>query len=181
MDHDQAYQQNVNLHYRKSKDGWWGTFTWRYDSGLVVGRVRGLEDALGLTAAQQSVIGLYCGSERASLSHRITSCASSDYGAQRIRILSPGEVNDDHNPPRTTPRPLFHLGVGTENLFHAERLRTVVRLTVMHLSNAAALYSRPSAALTGWNLGTTGRSLDGVFKSGIDSSRSSQDRPIATP
>jgi hypothetical protein len=141
MDHDQAYQQNVNLHYRKSKDGWWGTFTWRYDSGLVVGRVRGLEDALGLTAAQQSVIGLYCGSERASLSHQIASCESSDYGAERIRILGPGEVNDDHNPPRTTPRHLFHLGVGTDNLFHAERLRTVVRLTVMNLSNAAALYN----------------------------------------
>ena len=76
QDHDQVYQQNVNLRYQKAKNGWWTDFTWRYDSGLVVGAVNNLADALALTADQQSVIGLYCGGERRRSSHRITACAS---------------------------------------------------------------------------------------------------------
>ena len=76
QDHDQVYQQNVNLHYQRSTNGWWADFTWRYDSGLVVGAVNNLRDALALTADQQSMIGFYCGSEQASLSHRITACNS---------------------------------------------------------------------------------------------------------
>jgi hypothetical protein len=141
QDHDQVYQQNVNIRYQPKKNGWWGDFTWRYDSGLVVGAINKLEDALALTAAQQSAIGLYCGGTQASLGYRITSCSSSIYGAQRINVLAPGAENDDHNPPRTKPRNIFHLGLGNDNLFRRERLRTVVRLTVLNLSNEASLYN----------------------------------------
>src|SRR5438445_541284 len=90
QDHDQVYQQNVNLRYQRNKNGWWTDFTWRYDSGLVVGAVNNLENAFALTADQQSTIGLYCGDERASLAHRITSCNSPHYGAQRINIMALG-------------------------------------------------------------------------------------------
>ncbi|MBZ5634493.1 MAG: TonB-dependent receptor [Acidobacteriia bacterium] len=140
QDHDQVYQQNVNLHYQ-TKNGWWTDFTWRYDSGLVVGAVNNLADALTLTAGQQSAIGLYCGDERATLAHRITSCNSPSYGAGQINILAPGTENDDHNPPRTKSRHMLNLGVGTDNLFHAERIRTIVRFTVVNLTNKAALYN----------------------------------------
>ena len=61
QDHDQVYQQNLNLHYQRPGNGWWADFTWRYDSGLVVGAVNSLDDALALTADQQSAIGFYCG------------------------------------------------------------------------------------------------------------------------
>jgi hypothetical protein len=141
QDHDQVYQQNVNVHYQPKKNGWWSDVTWRYDSGLVVGTVNNLEDALALTADQQAMIGFHCGPELASLSHRITNCGSSDYGAARINILRPGAANSDHNPPRTKSRHIFSLSVGTDNLFRAERLRTIVRLTVLNLSNHAALYN----------------------------------------
>jgi hypothetical protein len=141
QDHDQVYQQNVNLHYQPKQDGWWVDFTWRYDSGLVVGAVNSIDDALALTADQQSAIGLYCGSERASLLRRIATCASADHGAERISILAPGAENDDRNPPRTNSRHIFSLGVGTDNLFHTEHLRTIVRLTAVNLSNQAALYN----------------------------------------
>jgi len=141
QDHDQVYQQNVNLRYQKSKNGWWTDFTWRYDSGLVVGAVNNLANALALTADQQAVIGLYCGGEQATLTHRITSCASPDYGAARIHILAPGAENDDRNPPRTKPRNILSLSVGTDNLFRTERLRTMVRFTVVNLTNQAALYN----------------------------------------
>ncbi len=83
QDHDQVYQQNVNLRYQRSKNGWWTDFTWRYDSGLVVGAVNDLADALALTADQQSAIGLYCGDQVATLTHRITACSSPGLAAPR--------------------------------------------------------------------------------------------------
>jgi hypothetical protein len=141
QDHDQVYQQNMNIHYQPRKNGWWMDFTWRYDSGLVVGAINNLADALALTAAQQSAIGLYCGGQQASLIDRITSCNSPAYGAQRVNVLAPGTENDDRNPPRTKPRNIFHVGVGSENLFHKERVRTMIRFTVLNLSNEASLYN----------------------------------------
>jgi hypothetical protein len=107
----------------------------------VVGKVNSLQDALALTADQQSMIGLYCGSEQATLSHRITACGLSDYGASRIHILAPGAANSDHNPPRTGSRHVLDFGVGTDNLLHTEHIRTVVRFTVLNLTNKAALYN----------------------------------------
>lgn len=141
QDHDQVYQQNVNVHYQRKKSNWWGNFTWRYDSGLVVGAINNLQDALALTAAQQSAIGLYCGGAQASLAYRIISCDSPSYGAHRINILAPGTENDDHNPPRAKQRNIFHVGFGNDNVFHTDRVRTVARFTVLNLSNEASLYN----------------------------------------
>ncbi|MCU1338749.1 MAG: TonB-dependent receptor [Bryobacterales bacterium] len=141
QDHDQVYQQNVNLHYQRSKTAWWTDLTWRYDSGLVVGAVNNLNDALALTADQQSAIGFDCGSDRAALTHRIATCPSPDYGAERIHILAPGAENPDRNPPRTKSRHVLDLGVGSDNLFRADGVRTVVRFTVLNLLNQAALYN----------------------------------------
>jgi len=131
----------VNLRYQRPRNGWWADFTWRYDSGLVVGAVNNLGDALALTADQQSMIGFFCGTERASLSHRIRACNLADYGAVRIHILAPGTENDDRNPPRASPRHILNLGVGTDNLFHTEHVRTIARFTVVNLTNQAALYN----------------------------------------
>jgi hypothetical protein len=141
QDHDQVYQHNVNLHYQPRKDDWWIDFSWRYDSGLVVGAVYGLEDALALTADQQTAIGFHCGDQRAALGQRIAACGSANYGAERIQILAPGQGDPDRNPPRTKPRQVYSLGAGTDNLFHAEQIRTVLRVTVLNLSNQAALYN----------------------------------------
>ena len=141
QDHDQVYQQNVNVHYQRARDGWWTSFIWRYDSGLVVGAVNSLQDAVSLTAAQQSIIGFYCGTERASLSHRITACNVPQYGADRITIPAQGTANDDHNPPRTKSRHLLNISAGTDDLFHTEHVRTIVRLTVLNVTNKAALYN----------------------------------------
>jgi hypothetical protein len=136
-----VYQHNLNVQYRRKTDGWWADFTWRYDSGLVVGAVNNLADALDLTADQQSMIGLHCGDQRASVTRRITSCNSLDFGAERIHILASGAANSDRNPPRAKSRNIFDLGAGTDNLLHTERMRTVVRFTVLNLSNQASLYN----------------------------------------
>ena len=64
IDHDQAYQQTVNLRYQHGKDGLWGTVIWRYDSGLAVTGVPDSAAALLLTPSQQVDIGLACGGLR---------------------------------------------------------------------------------------------------------------------
>ena len=54
IDHDQAYQQNVNLRYQRHKNEEWIDFTWRYDSGLVVSGVPDVAAALALTPSAAS-------------------------------------------------------------------------------------------------------------------------------
>jgi len=38
-------------------------------------------------------------------------------------------------------RHVLNFGVGNDNLFHSERVRTIVRFTVLNLSNQASLYN----------------------------------------
>ena len=140
IDHDQALQQTTHVRYQWRHDGPWVAFTWRYDSGLVAGAIASLEDALGLTAAQQDAISFFCGSQVASIDHPISSC-SSNFGATRLRIPAAGTADDDHNPPRIAPRYLFDLGVGTDNLFHGDQKRVSLRFSVVNLTNKDALYN----------------------------------------
>jgi hypothetical protein len=56
-------------------------------------------------------------------------------------IPKEGTGNDDHNPPRVSPRHLFDIGAGTDNLFHTERVRTTLRFAVTNLTNKVALYN----------------------------------------
>jgi len=141
IDHDQAFQQTTSLRYQWRRNGPWAAYTWRYDSGLVAGAVGTLDDALGLTAAQQAAVGFFCGNDRATANHRIESCTS-NFGATRFRIPAPGTLNDDHNPPRVAPRNVFDLGVGTDNLLmRSEGSRLRLRFTVSNLTNKIALYN----------------------------------------
>jgi hypothetical protein len=141
IDHDQAFQQTSHVIYRRPHNGPWIAFTWRYDSGVVAGAVGSLNDALALTGDQQAAIGFYCGSQLATVSTPITSCASPTYGATRLMIPAAGTENDDHNPPRIAPRNLFDLAAGTDNLFHSEKVRTTLKATVTNLTNKVALYN----------------------------------------
>jgi hypothetical protein len=141
IDHDQAFQQTTHVQYQLPRNGPWFAFTWRYDSGLIAGAVPDLEAALGLSAAQQAAIGLYCGNEFATPDSPITNCTSPAFGATRLVIPAPGTADADHNPPRVASRNLFNVGAGIENLFHTERFRTVARFTVENLTNQVALYN----------------------------------------
>lgn len=141
IDHDEAFEQTTNLRYQPKKDKWWGSFTWRYDSGQVAGSVPDYETALQLTADQQQQIGLYCGNTFATLVNPLTSCNSPNRGATRLTIPAPGAANPDTNPPRIAPRNLFDLAVGTDDLFHTDRLRWTLQLSAVNLTNEAALYN----------------------------------------
>ncbi len=141
IDHDQQFQQTSYLRYQYGKEGPWIGFTWRFDSGEVAGSVTDLAAALNLDGDQQAVIGFHCGSQFATLTSPITTCASGNYGASRLNIPAPGAFNPDHNPPRVAPRNLFDIAAGTDNLFHRERLKTSLKLTAMNVTNEASLYN----------------------------------------
>jgi hypothetical protein len=143
IDHDQAFQQTTELRYQKGKNGPWIAWTWRFDSGLVAGSVGSLEDALALTAAQQSAIGFFCGDVRATVTSPVTAedCTDTNYGATRLKIPAAGTENDDHNPPRIASRNIFDIGVGMDNLFRRERYRTTIRFMVTNFTNKDSLYN----------------------------------------
>ncbi len=143
IDHDQAFQQTTRLRYQYGNRGPWVSFVWRYDSGLVAGAVGSLDDALGLTGAQQAAIGFFCGTKQPSINAPLTGadCTEGNYGATRLSIPAPGTANDDHNPPRIAPRHLFDVGVGTDDLFQTERYRATFRAGITNLTNKDVLYN----------------------------------------
>ena len=77
IDHDQAFQQTTQVQYsfdqfkNFKKFAPFVAFTWRYDSGLVSGAVPDYATALGFSADEQQQIGLFCGSQFATLTNPI--------------------------------------------------------------------------------------------------------------
>ena len=95
----------------------------------------------GLTPDQQMQAGLFCGSQRPTLSAPLTTCAPSQYGSTRVSIPAPGTENDDHNPPRVAARNLFDLAVGHDNVFHGDKYKWSLQFTAINLTNKVALYN----------------------------------------
>ncbi len=141
IDHDQAFQQTTSLRYQHGKDGLWGTFVWRYDSGLVVTGVPDAAAALKLTAAQQVDIGLACGGVEATFQDPLRNCGGAPVTSTLLTLPQTGTENNDHNPDRVKARNLFDMAVGTDNLFHAEHYKMIARFTVTNLTNQVALYN----------------------------------------
>jgi Carboxypeptidase regulatory-like domain len=146
IDHDQAFQQTTHIQYQfhhLTKRRPWVGFTWQYESGLVNGSVPDLASALALNPDQQAAIGFYCGNQVATLNNPITSCTLpySQWGATRVNIPAPGTENDDTNPPRITPRNLFDVGVGFDNVFRTEHPRVSLKFTGINIANKDALYN----------------------------------------
>jgi hypothetical protein len=141
IDHDQAFQQTSNLRYQHGKDGLWGTFIWRYDSGLVVTGVPDAGTALKLTAAQQVDIGLACAGLEATFQDPLRNCGNAIVTSTLLTLPQIGAENNDHNPDRVKPRNLFDMAIGTDNLFHAEHYKTTLRFTVTNLTDKVALYN----------------------------------------
>jgi hypothetical protein len=142
IDHDEKFNQTTHLQYQPLKRGPWVGFNWRYDSGLVAGAVTDFATALTFDADQQAAIGLFCGTTFATPTSPILSCPTgTPRGATRVNIPADGTENDDKNPPRITPRNLFDLAVGQDNLFRGDRYKWSLRFTVVNLTNKEALYN----------------------------------------
>jgi len=144
IDHDEKFNETTHLQYQPWSRGPWVGFNWRYDSGLVAGAVPDFQTALSFDGDQQASIGLFCGNLQATVQNPLTpaACAgATNFGATRVRIPAPGTENDDKNPPRITPRNLFDIAVGDDNLFHGDRYKWSLRFTVVNLTNKEALYN----------------------------------------
>jgi hypothetical protein len=142
IDHDQAYQQTVNLRYQRGKDGVWADFIWRYDSGLVVTGVPNGNSALLLTPNQQVDIGLSCSGVFATTSSPLRSCPGGTIASTLLTLPPASLANNDHNPDRVDPRNVFDLATGMDNVFHTETVHKVaLRFTLTNLTNKVALYN----------------------------------------
>jgi hypothetical protein len=141
IDHDQAFEATSNVRYQWKKNGPWASLTWRYDSGAVAGAVPDLAAVYALTGDEQASIGFHCGSTYATISTPITGCAAGNASALRVVIPPAGTENDDRNPPRVSPRNLFDMAVGDDNIFHTERPRYRLQFTVVNMTNKDALYN----------------------------------------
>ena len=155
IDHDEKFNQTTHLQYQPWSRGPWFGFNWRYDSGLVAGAVpcaggncnngpngsNSVVDLTILSADQQMQAGLFCGSQRPTLSSPLTTCPALQYGSTLISIPAPGTENDDHNPPRIASRNLFDVAVGDDDLFHGDRYKWSLQLTAINLTNKRTLYN----------------------------------------
>lgn len=147
IDHDQKLQTTTQVQYSFDslrgfhKFGPFVAFTWKYDSGLVAGSVPDYATALALSADEQQQIGLFCGNVFATLASPITTCSSANRGALRVRIPADGTENNVTNPPRISPRNLFDLSFGSDNLIRADKVKLSARLTLVNLTNREVLYN----------------------------------------
>ena len=143
-DSDDPFYQTTIARYQWGKSGPWAALTWRYDFGEVSGGGGTLDDALALSADQQSAMGIFCGNNIATLTNHVASCnlPFPQYGATRVRIPAPGTFNEDHNPPRVATRNVFDIAVGTDNLLRSsEKKRVTLQFAAVNLSNKVALYN----------------------------------------
>jgi hypothetical protein len=161
IDHDEKFNQTAHVQYQPWKTGPWLGFNWRYDSGLVAGGVPcaggncangpdgddSVVDASVISPDQQFQAGLFCGSVRATPTTPIGSalgpnlCPAAQYGSNLFSIPAPGTEDDDHNPPRISPRHLFDLALGDDNIFHGDKYKWKLQFTVINLTNRVALYN----------------------------------------
>jgi outer membrane receptor protein involved in Fe transport len=146
VDHDQALQSTTHLQYQLPRKWFpWVGLTWRYDSGIVSNAVPDLASLLSLTPDQQQMIGFYCNNQVATLANPITSStcpeSSTNYGSKLVNIPAPGTADPDKNPARVKPRNLLDVAIGSDNLFHTDRLKWTGRFTVLNLTNTVAMYN----------------------------------------
>src|SRR4029077_14422320 len=146
IDHDEKFNQTTHLQYQPWSRGPWVGFNWRYDSGLVAGAVPDFATALTFDGDQHASIGLFCsgpGGQRifatlaTPLSNDPASCGPNPTGtgATRVKIPANCTENDDKTPPRIAPRNLFDVALGQDDLFHGDRYKWSLRVTVVNLTN----------------------------------------------
>jgi Carboxypeptidase regulatory-like domain/TonB-dependent Receptor Plug Domain len=68
-------------------------------------------------------------------------CPATNFGSNLIKIPGPNAEQDDKNPPRIQQRNLFDLAIGDDNLFHGDRYKWSLTVTVINVANNYALYN----------------------------------------
>lgn len=155
IDHDQAFNQTTHFQYQPYKNLPWIGFNWRYDSGLVASNpnLPDFPTAVGfLDAAQQAAIQMFC-VDAGGVTHNATLTTPLAIGPGTVCGANPTQASSrllnfagptfdvDHHPTRVQPRNLFDTSVGDDDLFHGDRYKWSLRLTVINLTNKTALYN----------------------------------------
>jgi hypothetical protein len=147
IDHDEKFNQTTHVQYQFGKAGPWLGLNWRYDSGLVAGHVPFAAPGDtsiplgGFSADEQFQAGFACNGVRASLAVPLVACAPNQFTSTLVSIPAPGTENDDKNPPRISPRSLFDVSLGEDNLFKGDRYKWSLQLTAINITNKDALYN----------------------------------------
>jgi hypothetical protein len=158
IDHDENFNATTHVQYQPWKKGPWLGLNWRYDSGLVAGPVPcaggncnngpngtdSIVDVSNITPDQQFEAGLFCGTVYATPTTPISPtglCPASQYGSRYLSIPAAGTENDDHNPPRVSPRNLFDVAAGIDNLFGGDKYKWSIRLSAVNVANKVAVYN----------------------------------------
>jgi hypothetical protein len=169
IDHDEKFNETTHLQYQPWKTGPWFGLNWRYDNGLVAGatpcyaqtatcgastlpgnQIGLINTVTGgqLTADQVFQAGLTCNGKliapnplAIATANPLSPCAANAFGSMYLKVPAPNTENDDHNPQRIAPRNLFDLALGQDNLFHGDRYKWSLRLTVINVANKETLYN----------------------------------------
>ena len=95
-----------------------------------------------LTADQEFQAGFTCNGVRATPFQPLPgSCLASQFGSSLLNVPAPNKENDDHNPQRVSPRSLFDVSVGHDNLFHGDKYKVSLQLTAINITNKYGLYN----------------------------------------
>ncbi len=68
-------------------------------------------------------------------------CLASQFTSSLISIPAPNTGDNDKNPQRISPRSLFDVSIGQDNLFNGDRYKWSLRLTGVNIANKYALYN----------------------------------------
>lgn len=142
IDHDQKFQSTLNARYQRPKNAEWVSFTYRYDSGLVVSGISDASAAIAdLTPNQQVSIGLACGGTLATVARPLTVCRGAITSAL-LSLPSAADADAERNPSRVRPRHILNVGFGTDNLLHREGPRRwKASVEVSNLTNRVSVYN----------------------------------------
>jgi hypothetical protein len=124
------------------------------DNGIVPGSnpVTGAPMSLPLTADEEFQSGLACNGDRATPTHLIGTpvtiagttfyeCPANELTSSLVSIPAVGMGDNDHNPPRVSPRSLFDTSIGKDNLFRGDKYKWNARITAINVTNKYALYN----------------------------------------
>jgi hypothetical protein len=95
-----------------------------------------------LTADEEFQSGLACNGVQATPTNPLPStCPASELTSSLLNIPAPGTGDNDHNPPRISPRDLFDVTIGKNNIFNADKYKMDIDFTAINVTNKYALYN----------------------------------------
>ena len=114
------------------------------DNGIPPGTniITGASVALPLTADEEFQSGLACNGVKATPTNPLpATCPASELTSSLLYIPAPNTGDNDHNPPRVSPRSLFDVTLGKNNIFHADKYKLDLDFTAINVTNKYALYN----------------------------------------